>query len=403
MQRPETTSVGIVPIGALGVAFYHYLTAGARESSNKVVFLSRRAASENNRWVADASVRMETAAGRQDLPLAGRLAGSLPDAAAGGRLPEVILVCTNPDQLFDVVADYVAVVEYEHRKGRLESGTAHLPLLVLCANGIYFQRIRSSFVELLEESTLLGRLPDLWPHLMPTVVGRLMRGVTIQTASRNGAGSTAVYRPGPPGRTQLTGGDRLARAEAARQLTACGGWFEDVGDVQPTRVEFNKALVNLAMNVIGQLAAIDADGRFRMLTVGEITQSVARERILELVEAVMRVGQGVGVFAANESSIDIFAHLEELLRSTAAHVPSSLQLLGLQLRAGTVGPGLAPTEKWLLQPLLQYARSLGDAGAIRYFEGLEKELTDAIARAARTPQDRRLGLSETVPGPKAGP
>jgi hypothetical protein len=62
-------------------------------------------------------------------------------------------------------------------------------------------------------------------------------------------------------------------------------------------------------------------------------------------------------------------------------VPSSLQWLEQQVAAGTLGPGLAPTEKWLLQPLQQYARSLGDAGSIGYFEGIEKELTGAIARA----------------------
>jgi hypothetical protein len=378
--RQEAAAVGILPIGALGVAFYHYLTAPASKPSGGVAFLARRAAGKGDRWREEGSVRIETAAGRQDLALAGRLAGSLPEAAATGALPEIVLVCTNPDQLFDVVADYVAVVVHEHREGRLQGGTARLPMLILCSNGIYFQRIRSSFIELLEESTLLGRLPDLWPHLMPAVVGRLMRGVTIQTALRIGAGSSAVYRPGPPGRTHLTGGDRTARAEAVRRLNECGGWFEDAGDLPPTRVEFNKALVNLAMNVFGQLAAIDAHGRFGPLTVGQIAQRVPPDRIFELVVAVMKVGRGVGVFRPEETPEVVFGELQRLLTQTTGHVPSSLQLLEQQIGAGTLGPGLAPTEKWLLQPLQQYARSLGDAGTISYFEGIERELTEAIAR-----------------------
>jgi hypothetical protein len=65
----------------------------------------------------------------------------------------------------------------------------------------------------------------------------------------------------------------------------------------------------------------------------------------------------------------------------AAHVPSSLQWLEQQLATGSLRPGLAPTEKWLLQPLLHYARSLGDPKAIDYFEGIELQLTEAIARA----------------------
>jgi hypothetical protein len=381
MPRPKTASAGILPIGALGVAFHHHLTSGKSGPPADVVFLSRRSTGEPDRWREDSSVRVETPAGRLDLPLAGRLAGSLPQAAANRRLPGIVLVCTNPDQLFGVVADYVAMLEHEHREGRLSQGVTALPLLVLCANGIYFQRIRSSFVELLEESTLLGRLPDLWPELMPAIVGRLMRGVTIQTALRTGAGSSAAYRPGPPGRTLLAGGSAPARAAAVRELAGHGGWFEDAGDLPPTRVEFNKALVNLAMNVFGQLASIDAEGRFRALTVGEITRIVPRARILELVEAVIRVGRGVGVFGPDETAEAAVHELQLALASTAAHVPSSLQWLEQQVAAGTLGPGLAPTEKWLLQPLQQYARSLGDAGSIGYFEGIEKELTGAIARA----------------------
>lgn len=382
MRRPEAPSVGILPISALGVAFFHYLTAGPSAVPPRVTFLSRRASAATDRWREDSSVRIETAQGRKDLPLAGRLAGSLPEAAASGRLPEIILACTNPDQLFDVIGDYVAAVEFEHREGRLHSGAARLPVLILCSNGIYFQRLRSSFIELLEESTLLGRLPDLWPDLMPVVVGRLMRGVTIQTALRSGAGSEAVYRPGQPGRTLLTGGSKPARSAAALQLSQCGGWFEDAGEVLPTRVEFNKALVNLAMNVFGQLASIDTGGRFQALTVGEIARQVPPARILELVTATMKVGRGVGVFLEHESPSAVLEELRRLLDSTAAHVPSSLQLLEQQIDAGTLVSGLASTEKWLLQPLQHYARSLGDTEAISYFEGIEGELTAAIARAA---------------------
>jgi hypothetical protein len=382
MQRPAATSVGILPIGALGVAFYYNLTSGTSEFPPNVAFLSRRGSAATDRWREESSVKIDTRFGRQDLPLAGRLAGSLPEAAARSRLPAIILVCTNPDQLFDVINDYVAVVELEHREGRLQSGSARLPVMVLCSNGIYFQRIRSSFIELLEESTLLGRLPDLWPDLMPEVVGRLLRGVTIQTALRSGSGSTAVYRPGPPGRTQLTGGSRSVRAATAQQLSLCGGWFEDAADMLPTRVEFNKALVNLAMNVFGQLASIDANGRFHALTVREIAQHVPQARILELVVAIMKVGRGVGVYRENESPSVVLDELQQQLNSTSAHVPSSLQLLEQQIAAKTLEPGLAPTEKWLLQPLQQYARSLGDTDAIRYFEGIENELTAAIARAA---------------------
>jgi hypothetical protein len=375
------SSLGILPIGALGVAFYFHLSGNPARAPESIVFLSRRSGSGTERWNERSVLAIDTPAGRREIALSGVLAGSLPEAAAEGRLPEIVLVCTNPDQLFDVISDYAAAVEHEHRAGRLMTGDARLPLLILCANGIYHQRIRRSFIELLEESTLLGRLPDLWPDVMPSIVGRLMRGVTIQTALRVGSGDSAVYRPGPSGRTLLTGGDRTARAAAAQALTQWGGWFEDAGDALPTRIEFNKALVNLSINVFGQLAAIDGVGRFRTLTVREIGDPANHGRIRELVEAVIHVGRGVGVYGATESPDDVFNEVIRWLGPTSAHVPSSLQWLEQRISTGTLRPGLTPTEKWLLQPLQHYARSLGDEAAIHYFEALENDLNAAIARA----------------------
>jgi hypothetical protein len=369
--------VGILSLGALGVAFHHHLTAND-PAGGRTAFLLRK---PGERWGADSVLVTETAAGTRTVPLAELLAGTLPEAAARGILPGVILVCTNPDQLFDVVVDFVAVVVAEHRAGRLEAGTAQLPLLVLCANGIYFQRLRSTFIELLEEATLLGRLPDLWPATMPRIVGRLMRGVTIQTALRRGSGGAAVYRPGPSGRTLLTGGDKAARAEAVRLLSGFGGWFEDAGDLPPTRVEFNKAMVNLTSNVVGLLTAVDAEGRFRVMTVAEIGSPLRHAQIRELVEFVMKVGRGVGVYRLDESAEQVFRETLASQVSSAAHVPSSLQWLEQQLAAGTLTAALSPTEKWLLEPLQHYARSLGDTRAIEYFEGLERQVVAAFARA----------------------
>ena len=100
------------------------------------------------------------------------------------------------------------------------------------------------------------------------------------------------------------------------------------------------------------------------------------------------------MFGADDSPADFLKALERALEATSAHVPSSLQLLQQQLADGTLGPGIAPTEKWLLQPLQHYARSISDAAAFNYFERLEGELTAAIARAAAAQGTRGGSLSE---------
>lgn len=380
MAAREPAAVGILSLGALGVAFHHHLNASAQPGEHRTAFLLRGAGAGKERWANDPVLRVERPDGMREIALSGLMAGTLSEATTDGNLPGIILVCTNPDQLQDVIEDYVSVVEGEFKAGRLAGDAARLPLLILCANGIYFQRVRSTFIELLEEATLLGRLPDLWPSLMPQIVGRLMRGVTIQTSVRRGSGAGAVYRPGPPGRTQIAGGDRAARADAVRILAGFGGWFEDAGDMPPTRVEFNKAMVNLAANVVGLLAAIDGDGRFRLMTVGEIGAPVRHPQIRELVGAVVSVGRGIGVYRPDETTEQIFRETLQAQAASASHVPSSLQWLELQLASGAVSPNLGPTEKWLLDPLQHYARSLGDKAAIAYLAGLERDLVQAFGR-----------------------
>ena len=388
MAGDGAPSVGILPIGALGVAFFYHLTEGLRRVDGNVVLVQRRGAVD--RWSGAATLRVEAPSGPIDLPLTDLLVDDLAAIAGSPAMPDVILVTTNPDQLFTVLTEFVGVVEHEHREGRLESGRARLPVLVLCSNGIYFQRTRANFIELLEEATLLGRLPDLWPDLMPQLVGRVMRGVTIQTSVRRGSGPSALYRPGPSGRTRITGGDRATRARVVAQLAELGGWFEDAGSATPTRVEFDKALVNLASNVFGQLDAIDGSGAFRTLTVAEIVRPQQFGRIRDLVTAVVRVGQGVGAYHANETSEEIFNRTIEWLKPAAAHVPSSVQWIEQQLAEGTLIPGLAPTETWLMKPLQHYAKSLGDVAATAYFEQLEADVIAAVSRAVARQETGRI-------------
>jgi hypothetical protein len=95
----------------------------------------------------------------------------------------------------------------------------------------------------------------------------------------------------------------------------------------------------------------------------------------------MHVGRGVGVYSPDESPKVVFDETIKWMAPAAHHVPSSLQWLQQRISSRTLSSGLTPTEKWLLQPLQHYARSLGDSHAINYFEGLERELNAAIERA----------------------
>jgi hypothetical protein len=374
-------TVGIIPAGALGVAFYFHLTHELRAVDERVFFLARAGSASGAALRERGRLRIASGDNIREVTHPALFAPDLLGCAAAGFLPEVVLVCTQPDQLLAGITHIVRLIERLHETGALDEQAHQLPIFVLCSNGIYFQRVRQFFVEKLEESTLLGRLPDLWPGVMPQLVARLLRGVTIQTGQREGAGADAIYRPGPRGITRLAGGAAVHRERVAALLTGRGGWFEPAANASPTRVEFDKALINLAVNLLGQLHAIDDAGHFRPLKIGEILAEEGTAETRELVQRVFEVGRAVRAYSEGDDFESIHTAFLDAARTVLDHVPSSLQWIEQQLRNHTLQPRLTPTEAWLLEPLIRYAHAAGLEDAARFFENLTRRVEQRLGLA----------------------
>ena len=379
MGRVHRGCLGILPAGALGVAFFCHLTGELARLDGSVSFLQREGS------VSGAALRAAGALHIGDTTIDTHHV-TRPDLLAcfeAGWLPEIVLVCTQPDQLLGVMKTIVRLIERLHSAGALDDPVSELPIFVLCSNGIYFQRVRQYFIELIEEAITFGRLPELWPDRMPRIVGKLLRGVTIQTGQREGTGAGAIYRPGRRGRTLLTGGDPANRHRVAELFDALGGWAEVATHPSATRVEFDKALINLCANLLGQLHAIDERGNFRALSVREILAEEGSEETRELTRHVVNVGRAVGAYSAEDDFEKIYSQMIESERRVLDHVPSSLQWIEQQIRCGKLEARLTPTEQWLLEPLIRYARVAALEEAAHYFERLTRQIEHRLALAAQ--------------------
>ncbi len=370
--------VGILPVGALGVAFFHHLTDGCRRIDGRVHFLEREGSASSSLLRKTGTLRIDDTL--HDLTRV--WSPDLPACLAAGHLPEIVLICTQPDQLLGMMKSIVRLLERLHTAGALDQ----LPLFILLSNGIYYQRVRQYFGEVLEEAMMFGRLPDLWENgRMGWIIGRLLRGVTIQTGQREGDGADAIYRPGPSGRTRIAGGDPAHRERAARVLTGLGAWFEVAAHPSATRVEFDKALVNLFANLLGQLHAIDEAGNFRLLTIRQIIDAAGTTETRELARHVIAVGQAVRAYEAGEDFEALLAEMLASARQHLDHVPSSLQWIAQRLRARELPPRRTPTEQWLLDPLIRYAQGAGLDDTAQYFEDLTHRIEHRLALAAGRP------------------
>ncbi len=381
MARTMIGGVGILPTGALGMSFFYHLTYQLLFMDKQVFFLERNGATSTQalRERGECCVADET--GTHHISTEGLLKADLLNCFDAGWLPEVLLVCPNPDQLNGVIGNLVNLLERIHQQGQLSATDLPFPIVVLCSNGIYFQRLRLLFLEKLEESVLFGRLPDLWPDLMPRIVGRMLRGVTLQTGVREGSGGAAVYRPGPSGITRVAGGDPVIRERCCRLLVERGGWFKQADNDSATYLEFDKAMTNLSTNLLGQIYGIDEQGRFIPLSIRDMLCAPQAEEIRELCAWVFRIGQAVNAYRAEDSFEERFRLCMETLQLHQGHIPSSVQWIGLQYAAGTLEPKLAPTEAWLLGPLIRYARGANLEDAACYLEGLKNRLLEKLRKA----------------------
>ena len=382
MGRVREGTIGILPAGALGVALFSRLTHRLAINDGSVFFLERLASSSAAALRAKGELLISLDDQIHRVPTHGLLRGDLLTTFEQSALPEILLLCPNPDQLPPVLNEVVQLLERMNEVGEL-TAEFEFPILMLSSNGIYYQRLRQQFIERLEESTLLGRLPDLWPDIMPRLVGRLLRGVTIQTGIRDGSGAEAVYHPGPPGITRLAGGEQSVRERAYALFRQRGGWIELAKHSSATRLEFDKAMVNLTANLLGQFHAIDAEGNFRLLRVKEIVTKEHSDEIRELARHVFEIGRAVKAYAADESFDTILETVLATSHQHDEHVPSSLQWIGLRLRQRALTPKLTPTEEWLLDPLIRYAHAAGLHESGGYFEALKTRAVAKLALAAR--------------------
>jgi len=399
MVSEKAGRVGILPAGALGVSFFYHLTRQARQIDGEVYFLERAGSASAKALRQRGEILIAGDEGLHPVPTAGILKPDLVASYEENSLPDVLLICPNPDQLTGAMGNLVELLERIHHKGRLNAAGLPFPLVVLCSNGIYYQRLRLWFVEKLEESVLFGRLPELWPDLMGVIVGRLLRGVTLQSGIREGSGGATVYRPGPRAITHVAGGNEAIRQRCCEILQEHGGWFEQTVNGSATRLEFDKAMLNLAANTLGQLYAIDDRGRLATLAIRDMIGPEHQAAIRELFRHVFQIGLAVKAYGSEDCFEDIYAQRMESLRLHERHIPSSLQWVDLKCRLGTLEPELSPTEAWLLEPLIRFARGVGLEESAHYFEDLKEKLLYKLqlaAKACRNRDDQTAGQYRVI-------
>jgi hypothetical protein len=133
--------------------------------------------------------------------------------------------------------------------------------------------------------------------------------------------------------------------------------------------------------LFGQLKAINAEGEFQLLRVSEIFDDPESSELRQFSIHVFAIGRAVRAYREDEDFAQLHGAMLKIAAGPGAHIPSSLMWIHSQLSNGTLKAELTPTEKWLLDPLIRFAKTAGLNDSADFFTKLGQRVEENLQAA----------------------
>jgi long-subunit acyl-CoA synthetase (AMP-forming) len=375
----QVGELGIHPPGALGVAFFVH--AGAES------FIGRGGDGITGPLKKSGTLKLQEDGVLRVLPLKGRIFANLLEADTRDRLPELLMVCCNPDQLGLFTGELTRFAENLAARGRLRCDDdirRHIPILLIMPNGIMSEQTLETYTGQLNESMLMDRLPGVTDTMIEVLRDRIVRGISLQAGGRSGSGPDTLYVLERKGSVLFAGGGDADRERIEPILVAHDYPHTHVRGVPGTRIEFDKAMITIVLNVGGLIHTVEPDGELTDLRMGDLCNDPTKaEFIHSTTRAVFDVGVSIGAYGPDETYEDVWAKHRATILKFAGHVTSSLKTFRDALAGGLASVTLFPNEQWLLTPLARYAANAGLKQQEALFNSLRHQVQQAMARAIK--------------------
>ncbi|RME39380.1 MAG: DUF2889 domain-containing protein, partial [Planctomycetota bacterium] len=260
----------------------------------------------------------------------------------------------------------------------------YVPILLILPNGILAEQTLEVYEDQIRESLLMQRLPGVREEMIPALLDRVVRGISVQAGGRKGEGKETVYLLERKGMLVFAGGGAQERERIEAVLTAHDYPFQHVRGVPATRIEFDKAMISIVLNVGGLIHTVKPDGELIDLRMGDLCKDPTKhEFVTRITRAVFDVGKAIGAYPPEATYEEIWAKHRNTILAHAGHVTSSLKSFRDALAHGLHSVRLFPNEEWILTPLCRYAARAGMPEEERLFRSLKRDVQAAMARAIR--------------------
>ncbi|MEE8384732.1 MAG: AMP-binding protein, partial [Dehalococcoidia bacterium] len=371
--------LGIHPPGALGVAFFMHASADC--------FIGSSGDGITRPLKEAGALNLDDHGRLRSIPLAGRIFANLLEADALDRVPEVLMVCCNPLQLGDFTAELTRFLENLADRGRLrsiEDLPKEVPILLIMPNGILNQQTLRTYEEQLHESMLMQRLPGITEPMRDAALQRVVRGIALQAGGRRGSGPQTIYTLERKGTLVFAGGGDAERQRIEEVLTAHDYPAKHAHAVSGTRIEFDKAMISIVLNVGGLIHTVKPDGQLIDLRMGDLCKDPSKaDFVNQITRAVFDVGRASGAYPPDADYQPIWAAHRATIMAHVGHLTSSLKTFRDALADGLDNVKMFSNEEWILTPLIRYAANAGLKQEEALFKSLRRQVQASMARAIR--------------------
>src|SRR4030095_4061304 len=133
-------TVGILPVGSLGVGFFFHLTRGLDLIDGTARFIERSGSPSGQALGGEGTLCIANQGGLHRGPTEGSCPPDWRACAKSGWLTEIVLFCTQSDRILPVITNFVELLERLHAAEGLDAAVSRLALIVLCSHRIYHLR-----------------------------------------------------------------------------------------------------------------------------------------------------------------------------------------------------------------------------------------------------------------------
>lgn len=346
----NTEKIGIMPIGALSIAFASYI-------QGVDTFIESR----KTHYKVGEKLKISLENEIREIILTEENYTNNISSLINGRMPEIILfsppnhrLISTLDELIDTISKILELTNYPNDIYN------YIPKVVMLSNGIYYDDIISYLTKILEY------LDD---DIKEKIKGNFIRATTLQTGVRTESDIDIIFKPGTKGSVTIAGGSKESRERIISLFEKYKYPVIEMEGEEVRRIEFDKAIVNLATNGVQLSMIFDDKNQIQYLTFGDI---ISNKNMQELCKKIIRTMVSIGVKAGIYSYKDIpreklidkiyteeWKKLEEKSRKDNTHIVSTIAIVIERYRKGKAEGKplrLPPLEENIINYLLKLSK-----------------------------------------------